>query len=203
VRQLRPIVFVLCLVTLTANSVLAGGRPDKSRQKWFGQVAGGFSFAQSDFGDIVDDDLILSGGATYWPEDWKVGINLDASYDKRDISSSAIRAINQALQDIDPDLGTVTGGDVRTWGFSVNAVWGLGGHGKGLYLIGGVYPGGVGPGTFVRAKESTTDFAWNAGLGYTFELDSGSVIFVEARYKTVETDRESTVTVPLVVGFRW
>lgn len=229
-RQMRLLTVTLCLVTLSASAAFAGGRPDKNWKDWFGQVYGGYSLAQGDFGDVVDDDLLLGIGATYWPDDWAVGIAMDLTWDERDISSSTIRAINDALEGIGEDP-SITGGDVRTWGFSVNAVWGLGNDGQGLYLTGGVglddiegrltedglvyyppicdpyfwwcYPGGVGPGTIVVLEDSTTEFAWNAGVGFSFDLSSGSTIFVEARYKSADTSRETTETIPLVIGFRW
>ena len=223
---------VLGMALVAAQPSLAGGRPDKDWKNWFGQIAAGYSFGQGTFGDIVDDDFYINGGATYWPDDWGMGINLDVSYDDRDISGAAIRAINDALAAIDPLLGSVAGGDVRTWGFSVNAIWSpKSSGGAGFYLIGGVgfddikarlldnglvyyppvcdpwywwcVPGGVGPGTIVVGQTSSTEFTWNAGLGWSFELSSGSQIYLEAKYKSAETDRESTETVPFVLGFRW
>ncbi len=222
---------VVMSAIVTALPASAGARPDKDWKNWFGHVAAGYSFGQGTFGDIVDDDFYINGGATYWPDDWALGLNLDVSYDERDISGSTIRAINDALAGLIPPGGNVSGGDVRTWGLSLNAIWGPGSNDTGFYLIGGVgfddikgslddtqlvyyppicdpwfwwcYPGGVGPGNVVVASESTTEVTWNAGIGISFELSGGSELFIEAKYKSAETDRESTETVPLVIGVRW
>ena len=167
------------------------------------------------------------------PENWAAGIDLDLAWSEYDLSSSAIRAINEAILEEDPlNLGSVTGGDVEVWSLAINTIWGpdLGGS-VGFYLTGGVgmdfiegkitdnqlvyyppicdpwywwcYPGGVGPGTVIVGKEETTEFAWNAGIGLDFEVGSGSQVYVEARYHSAETERESTVFTPLVIGFRW
>ena len=64
-------------------------------------------------------------------------------------------------------------------------------------------PGGYGPGTVVRAKESTTEFGWNVGLGVTHRLSGGSELFFEAKYQVIETDRISTEYIPLNIGIRW
>ena len=64
-------------------------------------------------------------------------------------------------------------------------------------------PGGYGPGTVVRAEESTTEFGWNVGLGVTYSLSGGSELFFEAKYQKIETDRVSTEYIPLNIGIRW
>ena len=76
---------VLGMALLTALPSSAGGRPDKDWKNWFGHFAAGYSFGQGTFGDIVDDDFYVSGGALYWPDQWNIGIELELSYDERDI----------------------------------------------------------------------------------------------------------------------
>ena len=106
----------------------------------------------------------------------------------RPYRSSVIRRINDALP---PDAGLVNDGEVSIWSLSVNGQWGpdLGGP-VGLYVTAGIgidwldaeltddalvyyppvcdpwfwwcVPGGVGPGTVVRADEDATEFGWNA-----------------------------------------
>ena len=226
-------VWVVCCVFFFASaSALAGGRPDKPYKDWFGHFAAGYSFAESDFGDIVDDDLYLNGGATYWPEDWAIGIDLDLAWSQYDLSNSAIGAINDLI-DADPlNMGSVTGGDINVWSLSVNAMWGPNTGGSvGFYVIGGVgvdfidgkitnqqlvyyppicdpwywwcIPGGVGPGTVIVGSKDTTEFAWNAGIGVDFELGGGSTLYLEAKYHAAETDRASTAFIPFVIGYRW
>ncbi len=64
-------------------------------------------------------------------------------------------------------------------------------------------PGGVGPGTIVVFSEDTMEFSWNAGVGLTFDLSSGSQIYLEARYETVDTSPRETEYIPIVLGYRW
>ena len=230
----RPVMVAAigCVVFLASAAALAGGRPDKSYKDWFGHFAAGYSVASGDIGDIIDDDFYVNGGATYWPENWAAGIDLDLSWAEYDISSSAIRAINDAIASDPGNSGSVTGGDVTDWSFSVNAIWGPNTGGSvGFYVIGGVgvdylegqitdnglvyyppicspwywwcVPGGVGPGTFIVGKTDSWEFAWNAGLGVDFELGSGSTVYLEAKYHVVETDRASSELIPLVFGIRW
>jgi len=220
---------VMLVFTATAE---AGGRPDKVYGDWFGHIAGGVNFAQGDFGDIADDGWSIRGGATYWPSDWPVGIQLEVAYSAYDFSSSAIRSINDAIQEIDPELGGISGGDFDDWSFSVSGIWSLNGKSAdGLYLLGGIgidrveakltdtdlvyyppvcdpwwwwcYPGGVGPGTVVVASESSTELSWHVGAGYAFTFNRTSLLFVEARYKSVQTDPKNSEVLPLTFGIRW
>lgn len=210
----------------------AGGRPDDTYGDWFGHIAGGFDLAQGDFGDVADDGWSIRGGATYWPSDWPVGIQLELAYSNHDFSSSAIRAINNAIEEIDPELGSVSGGEFDDWSFSVTGIWSLNGaSANGPYLLGGVgidrveakltdtdlvyyppfcdpwwwwcVPGGVGPGTVVVASESSTELSWHVGAGYSFSFNRGSLLFVEARYKSIQTDPSSSEVLPLTFGIRW
>jgi opacity protein-like surface antigen len=221
----------LC-AALICSTAQAGGRPDDSYQDWFGHIGGGLNLAQGDFGDVVDDGLAFRGGATWWPADKPFGVQIEAAFSTYDISSSAIRDINDAIEAIDPEIGSVSGGDVDDWSFSVNAIWSLGAStSQGFYLMAGIgidnversltddglvyyppicdpwwwwcTPGGVGPGTVVVASEDSTEFSWNIGLGYSFPLGGNSLMYVEARYKSVHTDPETMQVIPLTVGIRW
>lgn len=223
---------VFLATALLGTTALAGGRPDDSYRNWFGHAAAGVDFAAGDFADVVDDAFAIRGGATYWPSDKPYGIQLEVAYSKHDFSSSAIRAINDAIQDIDPQLGSVSGGDVDDWSFSISAIWSLGpSTSTGPYLTAGlgldrveasitddglVYyppicdpwwwwcvPGGVGPGTVVVASEDSTELSWTLGAGYAFRMGGRSLVFLEARYKSVQTDPETTQVIPLLVGIRW
>lgn len=50
-----------------------------------------------------------------------------------------IRAINDAIEAIDPELGGISGGDFDDWSFSVKGIWSLNGaSANGLYLLGGI-----------------------------------------------------------------
>jgi len=219
-------------LTMLCATAHAGGRPDYGSRAWFGHIGGGLNVTQGDFGDVVDDGLAIRGGATYWPSDWSVGLQFEAAYADYDIASSAIRSINDAIEQIDPELGSVSGGEVDDWSFSVNAIWSLGGSTSvGPYLMAGVgfdnveasltdqglvyyppqcdpwwywcTPGGVGPGTVVVASEDSTEFSWSVGAGWAFALGSRSLVFLEARYKSIQTDPETSQVVPLTIGIRW
>jgi opacity protein-like surface antigen len=221
------LVAALCWMIPLAN---AGARPDQDWKDFFGHVTLGLTLPQGDFGDIADDDLAIGAGFTYWPQDWVVGLNVDVTYTDMDLQNSVIRRINEALAGM--GAGSISGGDISIWSLSTNALWGPDTSGNvGFYVTGGVgidfldgrikddalvyyppvcdpwfwwcIPGGVGPGSVVVLSEDTTEFAWNAGIGVTFDIRSGGQFFIEARYKTAETDRRSTEYVPLVVGFRW
>lgn len=224
------------LLLLSLGTAHAGGRPDKSWKSWFGHFGGGWSLAQGDFSDVADDAWYFDGGATYWPEPWPVGINLDLSWANHDLSGAAIRAINDAIADAEDETGQkngrVTGGDVDIWSLAVNAMWGPKNDSRvGFYVLGGVgldrvegqvtddalvyyppvcdpwywwcYPGGVGPGTVIRGRESATELSYNLGVALTFTLDSGSQIFVEGKYHSIDLDWDTTEVLPLTIGFRW
>ena len=64
-------------------------------------------------------------------------------------------------------------------------------------------PGGVGPGTIVKAKESTEEFSYNAGIGIDFELGGSTQLYIEATYHSAETARASTDYIPIVLGVRF
>jgi opacity protein-like surface antigen len=224
--------FFLVLLLIFSASASAGARPDKDWKNWFGHFNLGYSFPTASFGDLVDEDWSLSGGATYWPESWPVGLSLELGWTEYDFKSSAIQALNDAIGQDPNNGGLVSGGDVEDWSFSVNALWGPDTSGPvGVYLLGGVgadylkgrltdnglvyyppicdpwywwcIPGGVGPGTVIRSSESTTEFSWSAGVGLTFEVGTGSQLYLEARYDGIETDRTTTETIPIVLGYRW
>jgi len=213
-------------VLLLAGSTLAGGRPDKVKS-WFGHVAGGYNVPSGDFSDVVDDGWEVNGGATFWPESWPVGINLDLAYSEFDLSDEVIQFINDNQP---PAGGEITGGDTNIYSLSADIMWGPDTGKVGFYLMGGIgvdyleakltttgtviyppicgwwwcIPGGVGPGTVIAASADTTDFSANVGIGLTIELGlSGSQLLVEARYRRVETDPGPTEYIPITIGYRW
>jgi opacity protein-like surface antigen len=49
---------------------------------------------------------------------------------------------------------------------------------------------------------STTKFGANAGVGVSFELANKSLIYIETRYHYINT-KESTVYLPIKIGYRW
>jgi hypothetical protein len=133
------IFYVFCLVALPAtNMVWAGGRPDDSSRNWFGQFSMGAAVPAGDTSDILDTSFAISGGVLYWPSDWPAGINFMVGYTNPTISDKSIDAINKQI-DQDPDnSGSIDGGDVNIWNFSLGGIWSLGQKNKGFYLTGGV-----------------------------------------------------------------
>ena len=227
----RAIVFLVCLLLAVPSvTLLAGARPDKNWKSWFGQFGIGYSLPQGDAGDIVDDAWYFDGGATYWPKEWPVGLNFDLAYSGYDVSNSAIQTINDNLPE---GSGTVSGGSVDIWQTTANLQWSpmKGSGSTGFYLVAGVgayyldgqltenglvyyppvcdpwwwwcYPGGVAPGTYVKASQTEWDFGWNAGLGVTIEVGTASQIYIEAKYHSVDTSNQSTDYIPITIGYRW
>jgi opacity protein-like surface antigen len=219
-------VFFICLAFAAVGTSTFAGRPDKSWKKWFGHFSGGYTMAQGDFGDLVDDDWTLAGGATYWPENWPVGLDLELSWNDLDVSSDAIQAINNALE---PPSDELTGGGVSIWSVTTDFVWSPGKGSFSPYIVGGIgvyrldaeltssgliyyppicgwwwcVPGGVGEGSIVEADASSTDFGVNLGIGLNWELTMGSQIYVEAKYHYVDSDPVETTFIPFVIGYRW
>lgn len=227
----RPRALLIFAATfLVAASVSAQPRPDKSWKSWFGHIDGSYSLPQGDAGDVLDDGFSIGGGAMYWPEEWEIGLVLDLDYSEFDISGSTIRAINDAIAESGGD-GMLTGGDVEVWSFKVNGTWSPSDTGSGFYLTAGVgiygvdarvtetglvffppicdpwfwwcTPGGVGPGTITAASDSSTEFGWNAGLGWAFEVGTGSQLYLEVRFESVNTSPLGTDYLPLTIGYRW
>lgn len=225
---------IVCIILAGSLSSTFAGRPDKSWKSWFGNVAGGWAYPQSDLGDVAHSDFWLEGGATYWPDDWAVGIDLDLGYTKFDIQGSVIEQINEAIEDANPGTDSdITGIDIENWSTTADIIWGpkTGGSvsfylkaGVGAYYLKGrtkanglIYyppacggywywwcvPGGVAPGTVVTGSESSTEWGYNGGIGVTFEVGTGSQIYLEATYHSIQTDRTNTEYMPVVVGYRW
>ena len=226
----KALVLLATTILLVSGSASAQPRPDKSWKNWFGHIDGSFTLAQGDAGDVLDDGFSLGGGATYWPEDWKIGLVLDLDYTEFGISGSTIRSINNAIDDAGGE-GMLTGGDVNLWSLTVNGTWSPSDTGSGFYVIAGVgahhvegrvretglvyyppicdpwfwwcRPGGIGPGSVVVGSTSSTEFGWNAGLGWAFEVGTGSQLYLEARFHSVNSSPLGTEYLPLTIGYRW
>lgn len=230
-RVVHGVILTAAAFALISTTALAGGRPNDSSRSWFGQFSAGWAFPQSDANDLLDDDWTISGGVLYWPSDWSVGIQTDISYARFDFSSEALDAINAAIAQDPLNGGQVDDGDLETWQLVINGIWSPGNSDSGFYLSGGIgayyldatitntelvyypticdpwywwwcVPGGVGPGSVVKGDESTTEFGWNAGLGYDFDTGGGK-LFIEAKYHYILTDSEDLYYVPVTIGYRW
>jgi hypothetical protein len=221
---------LLALFVLASSGASAQARPD-SPKDWFGHFSLSYTQPESDVSDLLDDGYTLSGGATYWPEDWPVGLVFDLAYTDFDMSSSTIREINDRI-DESGGSGELTGGSVDVWSLTIGGTWSPSDSGSGFYLLadvgvhsvegrveetGLVYyppicdpwfwwcsPGGVGPGTAVVASDRQTAFGWEVGIGWAWEVSlSGAQVFIEASYQTIETSPVSTSYLPLTIGYQW
>jgi opacity protein-like surface antigen len=189
------------VAALIGTNAYAGGRPDSSSRDWFGHINGGYAFATGTTSDFLDDDWTIGGGAIYWPSDWPLGIALDVNYWQMDLSSKSI-----AIWSLGSDQSD---GLYLTGGISWNSVTGQVTD-EGLVYYPPVcdpwlwwcIPGGVGPGTFIVGKQSSDEFGWNVGLGYSFPNTDGRG-YVELRYESIEFEGESIEYIPLVIGIRW
>jgi hypothetical protein len=216
---------------LTAATAWAGGRPNDGDRSWFGDISIGWAFPQGDADDILEDDWTLGGGVLYWPSEWPVGIQVEATWAEFDFSDEALDAINEAIQQDPQNGGRVDDGDVEALLVAVNGIWSPGNTESGFYVVGGVgayfvdatvtntqlvyfppicdpwywwwcIPGRVGPGSVVQGSASSTEYGFNAGFGYDFPAGEGK-FFVEAKYHYVSTDSEDMYFLPITFGYRW
>ena len=231
VSRPSSLIFVSLLILVISANAYAGGRPDGQSRSWFGQVNTGYEFTTGSTRDFLHANWALGGGALYWPSDWPLGIALDLNYSRFDFTSSTIRAINDAIADDPMNEGEITGGNVENWQFGLNGIWSLGDDtGSGFYLKGGVSwnsitgrltdtglvyyppicdpwfwwctPGGIGPGTIVVGKQSSDEFGWNVGIGYSVRNLSGQLYF-ELGYEQIQFDNTDIEYIPFNIGYRW
>jgi opacity protein-like surface antigen len=139
--------------------------------------------------DVIEDGLWWTGGVSFYPEQWPVGIVAELAYSNHDIRSDVLGPIQLPEERID--------GDVTVWSLTADAVWSPRlSDSAGFYAVGGVgayrletslsAPGtssglacdpwlwwcsaGMAPGDVVAADESTTEFGINLGVGVSFEV---------------------------------
>jgi hypothetical protein len=211
-KHIIPIVAVIGLLSATP----ADAQFTKDWKSWYGHVEGGFGLTEGDVADLADDGWTLGGGATYYPSDWPVGISMGIAYSDYDMTGEAKDYFE-------------SNGDVSTWELTGGVTWSPRTEGTvGFYLNGGVgvyrtearltepgawcgpicppyswwcYPGCL-PGTIVTDSQSTTDFGLNLAAAITFSVGMDSMIYVQARYNSVQSDA-TLEFIPLVVGYRW
>jgi opacity protein-like surface antigen len=212
-KRIVPAAAVLCLLTVAP----AEAQFTKNWKDWYGNVHGGWNLPQGDAGKVANDGWIVGGGATYYPDDWALGLSLGLDYMDSNIKRDVL------------DEFEASGGYVTVWGLTAGLTWSPKLEGSvGFYLNGGLggyrvegkltEPGvvcgpicppyawwcvpGCLPGTIVTDSTSTTELGYNLGLGLTFQVGLGSQIYVEASYHRIETD-VVTEMIPIVIGYRF
>jgi len=200
------------LIPATANAQFTGTFKD-----WYGHIAAGYSTAQGDMADIADDGWNFSGGATYYPQEWLVGISMGLDFEQFDLSREVLDAFDAT--DGDLDIRAFTTG--LTWsprlkgpvGFYING-------GIGAYYLKGrlkepavlcgpvcppyswwCYPGCY-PGDVTTDSISETKFGYNIGVGITLRTGQTSTVYLEVKYNRIETE-VVTEYMPVLLGFRW
>ena len=227
-RKLAILVCVVLVFGIFSTGSTEAARPDKSWKNWFGHFSGGWVVAQGDAGDFVDDTWTLSGGATWWPGN--VGLDIELGWTDFDVSDDAIRRLNEDIG-ADPD-NRIDDGTIAVWSLTTDVIWGPETDGKvSFYLAGGIgayyidgqlttrglvyYPpvchpwtwpwcwgGGVGTGNIIVGSESTTEFGYNGGVGLNIELASGSQVYFEVKYHYIDAT-EAVRYIPIQLGYRW
>jgi len=182
----------------------------------------GYSAVQGDASDFVDDGWNISGGVTIMPNPQKpFGIRFDVAYNWWDIDPQDISDSSGVL------VAQVDDGSASMFSVTSQALFNFGGDGKlGGYLAVGIggysryanlsttayttgiycdwwycYPATV-SGQVVVADDRLTKFGYNAGLGLTFELASGSQFYLEVQYHYMISD-PATEYMPILVGWRF
>jgi opacity protein-like surface antigen len=214
---------------LSASLLIAAGAPafaqtgqtDQRHVAW--HVAGGYSETTGQTSDYLQGGWIVSGGLTWYPDPAQpLSLRLEGHYSDYDATHRLLNAGALATQRrIDDGRGTTLGLDLNG---VLDVPFGQSARG---YLTAGVgvdrrrveltqtalFNGvvcdpwwgfcgvGVVAGDRLVASDTTTRFAWNAGLGVEFDLPGYSV-FVEAKYHRIDTDRP-TEYVPIQVGLRF
>ncbi len=216
--RIRKILLVVVVGAFFVMPATADAQFTKEWKDWYGHFAGGYSGTQGDFSHIMENGWNISGGATYRPKPWPVGITIDLGFNDFNMTNDAA------------DYFESSGGDGSVWSLTSGAIWApkLSGSigfnlqaGLGVYHVKGqltepTYGCGwvcdpwyywycwwdCGTGDYVTDSISTTDIGYNIGAAVTFTLDGGSQIYIEAKYHRIETE-VVTEYFPVLVGFRW
>ena len=89
-RRKRAIpVFVVALFALSGQ---VEARPSKDWKSWFGHISGAYDSVGGGAGDVAEDGWSLSGGATYWPQDWGVGLTMELGFHDFDLRQDLVEA---------------------------------------------------------------------------------------------------------------
>ena len=218
----HPALALVCLLGL-AGAAHAQSRPSGSAFRW--HIDGGYSIMTGNLHDYLDNGYIISGGVTWRAApDAPFALRIDGHY-------SGYRANNDLLDLAQEQTQTrIDDGQGSTLGIDLNAVSYLPINDRAsFYLTAGVgidrrridvtqtvlvgdyfcdewydyYCGiGVVPGDVLVARDSTTRFAWNAGVGIEFPRGYWGSWFIEATYHRIESDPHAAY-IPIKIGLRF
>ena len=218
-QPMKPYVRILAPLALLGCGAPAFAQvyqyPPARPLQWF--IDGGASITQGRTADFLDSGWSIGTGFTLRPVPGRpFMLRADLNYSRFSASNQLI-ALGQAVNQTPVDNGsgqTVTAflngvleAPVSAWTrFYVTGGVGLGYRRIELtqngFLCDPFFCGsGVGSNAVV-ASDSTTRFAWNAGVGMNFALPAGQSWFVEARYERIET-QEPTEFIPIRFGLRF
>ena len=214
-------------LVLAATALFWFGPAEAYDKPITGHAAFGVSLPEGAHGEFLEDGWALHGGATWWSADRPFGLRLDIGLDWTDMTNEALDLIEISPDvpgDEHPDQG-----DVRIWSGSLDIVWQPKRNGTvNFYLLGGggvyytswalsevgygygtwcdwywgiCYPG-IYEGLYLLEDDSSWDLGLNAGAGVTFQLRSGTELYLEATYHWVDSER-SAEFVPVTFGARW
>ena len=212
---------ILLPIVILGAFILAPSTADaqfkKTWKSWYGHVQGGYSMVQGDLDNVLKDGWNISGGATYKPKDWLLGVTMELGYNDFNMTSEAL------------DFFESSGGDASITSLTIGGIWAPNLNGKiGFSLqagIGGYYVRGqltepayvcgpicnpyywwcwwgCTPGSVITDSVSSTEFGYNLGAAITFELENDSVIYLEAKYHWVDTQTTAKF-MPISIGYRW
>lgn len=214
-KKILPLAVIVGFVFVPTDAEAQYSKPWKD---WYGHIAGSYTLTQDDIAKVFNDGWGISGGATYRPEGWAIGLTGELGFNDFGMTKAARNFFESS------------GGDGEIWSLTTGLLWGPQHSGRvGFNLqagIGGYYFKGrlkeptyvcgpicdpfnpwwcwwgCTPGSIITDSTSSTNFGYYIGAAITFELDNDSIIYIEAKYHTVETDF-STTYIPISIGFRW
>lgn len=210
IRTLSAPVLLGCLAAPAFAQGYYQYQPVERPVQWY--VNGGGSITEGDTASSFNNGWTIGAGVNVKPAPGPFMLRFGVDYSYFDASDQLIAANPTANYGY---MQTLTGFADGVLELPINPwtrVYGMAGPGfgyRGIYLTsGGVYctpffcGGGYGPGTLV-GRDTSTNFAWNAGVGVDFALPGGQSWFVEARYERFDTSYAPSEFVPIRVGFRF
>jgi opacity protein-like surface antigen len=177
--------------------------------QWF--ISGGAAIPESDTASNFNNGWTFGGGVNIRPAPGPFLVRLDFNYSYFDASGQLIAANPSAnygyMQTFTGFADGVLEAPFNPW-MRLYVMAGPGFGYRGIYLTNSAYCNpyfcgpGYGPGTVV-GRDTSTNFAWNAGVGLDFRLPGGQSWFLEARYERLQTSPAPTEFIPIRVGFRF